>query len=109
MACNSLAAWLANAAGSCHQPLARPSRPQTPSSLLFPLLLPVPLPNTTTNNCRYNEISLYNYASPGFTSGAGHFTQVVWAATTQLGCGVSTCTSNSPFGASFPTWTLVVW
>lgn len=59
--------------------------------------------------CRYSEISDYNYASPGFQPGAGHFSQVVWAATSQVGCGMKTCTTNSPFGASFPTWTLVVW
>ena len=42
----------------------------------------------------------YDYDSnscSGFT--CGHYTQVVWAATTSLGCGVQNCTKNSPFGS----------
>jgi pathogenesis-related protein 1 len=35
----------------------------------------------------YDEASSYNYDSPGFSSTTGHFTQVVWKATTRLGCG----------------------
>jgi hypothetical protein len=38
----------------------------------------------------------------------GHYTQIVWRSTTSTGCGVKNCTSNSPFGAGFPNWTLVV-
>jgi len=34
----------------------------------------------------YNEVKLYNYAAPGFSSATGHFTQVVWKSSTQLGC-----------------------
>lgn len=37
----------------------------------------------------YNEVSAYNYASPGFSMQTGHFTQVVWRGSTQLGCGVA--------------------
>lgn len=37
----------------------------------------------------YNEVKLYNYAAPGFSSATGHFTQVVWKGSTQLGCGAS--------------------
>ncbi len=37
-----------------------------------------------------------------------HYTQVVWRDTTALGCGRTFCTSNSPFGAAYPTWTFVV-
>lgn len=33
----------------------------------------------------YDEIALYNYNSPGFSSGTGHFTQVVWRDSTKLG------------------------
>lgn len=39
----------------------------------------------------YDEIARYNFAAGRFTSGTGHFTQVVWRATTELGCGVATC------------------
>ncbi len=38
----------------------------------------------------------------------GHYTQIVWRDTDQVGCGVSVCDRNSPFGSSFPVWTLVV-
>ncbi|MDB9436159.1 CAP family protein [Dolichospermum lemmermannii CS-548] len=37
----------------------------------------------------YNEVSAYNYNSPGFSSATGHFTQVVWKSSTQLGCGTA--------------------
>ena len=30
----------------------------------------------------------YDFASPGFSSGSGHFTQLVWKGSTKLGCGV---------------------
>jgi uncharacterized protein YkwD len=32
----------------------------------------------TPTDMWYNEISKYNFNSPGFSSGTGHFTQVVW-------------------------------
>jgi pathogenesis-related protein 1 len=39
----------------------------------------------------------------------GHYTQVVWRSTQNLGCGLKVCTMNSPFGPDFPpTWTFVV-
>jgi hypothetical protein len=34
----------------------------------------------------YDEISLYNFSRPGFSAATGHFTQIVWATSTQLGC-----------------------
>lgn len=39
----------------------------------------------------YDEVSDpgYDFESPGYTSGVGHFTQVVWKESTKLGCGVS--------------------
>jgi hypothetical protein len=37
-----------------------------------------------------------------------HYTQVVWRDTTSIGCGRTRCTTNSPFGSDFPTWTYVV-
>ncbi|CAG8950400.1 hypothetical protein HYFRA_00006893 [Hymenoscyphus fraxineus] len=37
------------------------------------------------------ERSLFDFKSGGFSSGAGHFTQLVWKATTSVGCGRTTC------------------
>lgn len=39
----------------------------------------------------YDEISDYDYSNPGFSEEAGHFTQLVWKSSTQVGCGVKTC------------------
>ncbi|KAL3235048.1 Uncharacterized protein RNJ44_02836 [Nakaseomyces bracarensis] len=39
----------------------------------------------------YDEISQYDYANPGFSEATGHFTQVVWKGSTQVGCGIKTC------------------
>lgn len=39
----------------------------------------------------YNEISSYDYSNPGYSSATGHFTQVIWKSTTQLGCAYVTC------------------
>jgi hypothetical protein len=41
----------------------------------------------------YNEEPYYNYDRPGFSEQSGHFTQVVWKNTNQIGCGVSYCDS----------------
>ena len=37
----------------------------------------------------YDEVKDYDYSSPGFSKATGHFTQVVWRASTGLGCGIS--------------------
>lgn len=39
----------------------------------------------------YQEVDEYNYARPGFAASTGHFTQMVWKNTTQIGCGVAQC------------------
>ena len=31
----------------------------------------------------------YDFSNPGFGAGTGHFTQVVWKGSTELGCGIS--------------------
>uniref|UniRef100_A0A4W5RB06 GLI pathogenesis-related 2 n=2 Tax=Hucho hucho TaxID=62062 RepID=A0A4W5RB06_9TELE len=38
----------------------------------------------------YNEIEKYNFLSPGFQSGAGNFTQMVWKSSKQVGVGLAT-------------------
>ncbi len=39
----------------------------------------------------YDEIELYEFDDPGFAFETGHFTQVVWAETDELGCAVASC------------------
>ena len=41
----------------------------------------------------YNEVSQYDFNNPGYISGVGHFTQLVWKGSRQLGCGAS-CENN---------------
>lgn len=37
----------------------------------------------------YGEAADYDYANPGFSANTGHFTQLVWKNTTQVGCGAA--------------------
>jgi len=39
----------------------------------------------------YREVDDYDFARPGFSGTTGHFTQLVWKASTKLGCGSATC------------------
>jgi uncharacterized protein YkwD len=41
----------------------------------------------------YAEVRKYNYTNPGFSMDTGHFTQVVWKSTKQIGCGIKYCPS----------------
>lgn len=53
-----------------------------------------------------DEVSDYNYQDNSCAAGkqCGHYTQIVWRATTRVGCAMKVCTQNSPFGAQAPTW-----
>lgn len=39
----------------------------------------------------YREVERYDFSSPGFSFEAGHFTQLVWAATREIGCAEVSC------------------
>jgi hypothetical protein len=39
----------------------------------------------------YDEIKQYSFPNGGFSMQTGHFTQVVWRETTQMGCATATC------------------
>ncbi|MBL8914968.1 MAG: hypothetical protein JNM17_29955 [Archangium sp.] len=51
----------------------------------------------------------YNYANNSCTTGrqCGHYTQIVWRATTGIGCASQMCTTGSPFSSSI-NWVFVV-
>jgi uncharacterized protein YkwD len=42
----------------------------------------------------YEEIAEYDFARPNFNGQTGHFTQIVWLSSKQLGCGMALCRSN---------------
>ncbi len=48
----------------------------------------------------YNEISSYNFNRPGFTSGTGHFTQVVWKGSKQVGFGYAQASDGYYYGVA---------
>lgn len=65
---------------------------------------------TQAANSWAGEFADYNYASNTCATGeqCGHYTQMVWRATSQLGCGIRNCSTGTPFDPQFPNWTLVV-
>jgi uncharacterized protein YkwD len=49
----------------------------------------------------YDEIKLYKFPSGGFSMQTGHFTQVVWRSTKQVGCGHVTCKGNDIYVCNY--------
>ncbi|RXK37134.1 hypothetical protein M231_05585 [Tremella mesenterica] len=50
-----------------------------------------------------NEVSQYDQSNPGFTEATGHFTQVVWKASTTIGCYIATCSPGVLFDEKYGT------
>jgi len=46
----------------------------------------------------YDEVSLYNFDNPGFYHETGHFTQLVWRDTTNVGCGLAISKDSKIYG-----------
>ena len=65
---------------------------------------------TTAANSWASESIYYNYAANTCAGGqqCGHYTQMVWRDSSQVGCGIRNCSTGTPFGSKFPNWTIVV-
>ncbi|BGP54805.1 hypothetical protein JCM8202_003313 [Rhodotorula sphaerocarpa] len=48
-----------------------------------------------------NEASLYDWKNPGYSDATGHFTQMIWKDTTELGCAQTYCQPLHDAGNSF--------
>ncbi|HYP76542.1 MAG TPA: CAP domain-containing protein, partial [Polyangiaceae bacterium] len=55
-----------------------------------------------------SEAAAYDYAANACSGTCGHYTQVVWRNSNRVGCGFKYCSTNTPLGAQFPNWYLVV-
>jgi hypothetical protein len=55
-----------------------------------------------------SEKQYYNYANNSCSRVCGHYTQVVWSTSTQVGCAMKRCTTGSPFGGGNGAWDLWV-
>ena len=61
---------------------------------LFSFILSISLGSRAVESW-YSEISSYNFSSPGYSSSVGHFTQLVWQNSIQLGIGISYNSNNT--------------
>ena len=61
----------------------------------FNILYLLKVATVTASQAWYDEIGLYDYNAPGFKSGTGHFTALVWKTTSLVGFGVASGTRVS--------------
>lgn len=52
----------------------------------------------------YNEYKNYDFNNGGFSEGTGHFTQMVWKGTTQLGCAQKKCDQGDYLVCEYYPW-----
>lgn len=68
------------------------------------MLIVAPLTPLTTAPCHHasscpsREVSLYDFERPGFSETTGHFTQLVWVRTQQVGCAIGVCPNGVSVG-----------
>ena len=88
----SAAKW-AQGCSFSHSASGSPDRPRNEGENIY-MAWPSGGPNTTAAaavNSWYDEVKHYNFSAPVWSPSVGHFTQVVWVASTTLGCGKAVC------------------
>lgn len=57
------------------------------------------------------EKTYYDYATNSCLDGVdcGHYTQIIWASTTSIGCGFAICTVNNPWGSQYNSFPWLNW
>ncbi|ORY29171.1 CAP domain-containing protein [Naematelia encephala] len=48
-----------------------------------------------------SEAADYNWNDPAYSDATGHFTQVIWLATTEIGCFIAECPAGTVFGSQY--------
>ena len=60
----------------------------------------MPIDGADMTTSWYDEIKDYNFNTPGFKNGTGHFTQVVWKGSKQVGFGFAQASDGGYFGVA---------
>jgi uncharacterized protein YkwD len=54
-------------------------------------------PGSAAVDSWYNEIGSYDFNNPVYSQATGHFTQMIWRASTQLGCAKAVCEKDHQY------------